>query len=328
MGPDTAGLWEGVYQAPNDDAPRAALGQYLSAAGDPRGRFIALQLQSGGLAKAQQAEARALLKAHAAQWLAAVDGVLVARSVTWERGFPVAGALNYGRSSQDRDRLVGCRAFATLRSLDLGKSNVVQPRAWCERFLWGTPLRGLETLLGLPRALLAPLSRSHPPWALQRISCPAEGGGGPAGIEHEREEIGELRQSFGVGGGLPALVDVTLSYAHGGRSTAPYAWLWETGQGRRLRVLRLNADPSALPQWHAQLSACVDVGLQELELFTASSLTLHRTSAGWTRLTGVLAPATRGRSADRIERERLDLREVLATLGGALTSIDVDGFSG
>jgi uncharacterized protein (TIGR02996 family) len=76
---------QAVVRAPDDDAPRQAYATWLTARGDPRGRFIELQLEGerdGDWRKRQAAEA--ILAEHQAQWAPAVRGA----SVRWKRGFP------------------------------------------------------------------------------------------------------------------------------------------------------------------------------------------------------------------------------------------------
>ena len=62
-------LYEAVYAAPEDDAPRRVLADYLQARGDPRGEFITLQLLDTPNA-AQRARPLELLRAHGEDWCA------------------------------------------------------------------------------------------------------------------------------------------------------------------------------------------------------------------------------------------------------------------
>jgi uncharacterized protein (TIGR02996 family) len=76
-----AALYEAVYAAPDDDAPRHVLADALLERGDPRGELIALQLA----ATRDPRRERELLEHHAASW---AGGVAAAGAVVFERGFP------------------------------------------------------------------------------------------------------------------------------------------------------------------------------------------------------------------------------------------------
>jgi uncharacterized protein (TIGR02996 family) len=80
-------LFEKVYEDPDDDAPRAALADYLTERGDPRGEFISLQLAeaSGTATKPMLKRAAALLAKHEDSWLEPYGNP---NGVRWARGFP------------------------------------------------------------------------------------------------------------------------------------------------------------------------------------------------------------------------------------------------
>ena len=117
----TAALFEAVYDAPDDDAPRIALAAALKKRKDPRGTFIDIQLREArgretGLALSadEVAQAAALLKKHRDDWVAPFSdrdqqgyGIHMER---WERGFPVHGFATVFYPS-------GPRAWRTVRSL-------------------------------------------------------------------------------------------------------------------------------------------------------------------------------------------------------------------
>lgn len=69
--PNAERLWQAVYDAPDDDAPREVLSDFLQEQGDPRGEFIALQLREhrGEATDADIARAQALTKEHGKAWL-------------------------------------------------------------------------------------------------------------------------------------------------------------------------------------------------------------------------------------------------------------------
>jgi uncharacterized protein (TIGR02996 family) len=88
----TAELFASVYADPDDDGPRHVLADALSDRGDPRGEFIALQLDRGrkriGLARELE-----LQQAHASEWLGALAIVVDVRRSHFERGFLSHAAL-------------------------------------------------------------------------------------------------------------------------------------------------------------------------------------------------------------------------------------------
>lgn len=66
--PEVAPLFEAIYARPHDDGPRLVLADLLQSRGDPRGRFMALQLQPDPTA-AMHAEAETLWATHRQAWL-------------------------------------------------------------------------------------------------------------------------------------------------------------------------------------------------------------------------------------------------------------------
>ena len=111
----TQALFEAVYDAPDDDAPRIALAAALKKRKDPRGTFIDIQLRDarGEASHDERAQAAALLKTHRDDWKAPFSvegsgyGIHMER---WERGFPVHGFATVFYP-------YGPRAWRTVRSL-------------------------------------------------------------------------------------------------------------------------------------------------------------------------------------------------------------------
>ncbi|MBW1880840.1 MAG: hypothetical protein JRJ84_21000 [Deltaproteobacteria bacterium] len=314
-------LFAAVYATPDDDGPRWALAEALSAAEDPRGELIRLQLeqsQAGKASRESRARQKALFKAHGPGWLAPLEGVVVKRSVRWERGFPVSGNFAFPRSMKGWEDIIGCSALATLRTLDLEKGNVIMRLETMERLLFESPLRHLRSLGGVSPRLLPRLLHTSPPWSLERVTCP--GGGGGADKAQQQSINEELGQAFASGSGLPKLVDLTLSDYWFGQDPGSRRWLWETDAGRRLESLRMCEQVEGFVPWHARLTDLGDaIGLTALELFTGSSLVLERTEDGWTRITGRLDTRSKW-----VDRERRRLRRVIDQLG--IADVAVRGF--
>lgn len=276
--------WAAVYDAPEDDEPRERLARALSDAGDPRGEFILLQLsasRAGSLSRVDEKRAKALLKANAASWLEPLDGALVAKSVVWERGFPVAGALAT-RKPAEQDRSIGIPALATLRSLDLTKPNTGFVVEWLRRFLSSSPVRGLRRIDGLWRELLVDLALSEPPWALERVACLYWGGGARPG------EVEALTDALDRGEGLPHLRELGLTFASIGNDPPLYGWLVSTPVGRQLRMLSMAVEVDHIARWLPALEEWGDrIALERVQFGPPSApIVLHRTTRGWTRITG------------------------------------------
>ena len=310
--------FQAVYDAPDDDAPRAALAEALRAAGDPRGDFIALSLEPS-LDKAGGKEKRRPSRAHGAEWLEPLRRV-VQKSVKWARGFPVAAELAMPPPAE-RDASIGVPALATLRALHLGKRELGFDGAWLQRFLLGSPLRNLRVLTGVWRDLLPALAASDPPWKLERLHCLYWGGRPGKG------EVKDAKRAFEAQIGLPALRDLTLTYVASGNGPSLYPWLATTAFGKGLRSLTMDCEWSDIPAWHAQLVAWGDaVSLERVTFghedqdgrFRHDWLSLVRTERGFTKITGVVGhmPAgPPGRLRNEIRKDKLArLDDILATL--------------
>jgi uncharacterized protein (TIGR02996 family) len=83
---EAARLLSSVCEAPDDDAPRLVLADWLAARGDPRGEFIACQIAAETGVNPQAGErAEALLAAHELAWAAPLPAPVA--SWTFRRGF-------------------------------------------------------------------------------------------------------------------------------------------------------------------------------------------------------------------------------------------------
>jgi uncharacterized protein (TIGR02996 family) len=269
-------LLAAVYEAPDDDAPRAVYADWLQEQGDPRGEYIALEL--GTATRAAKARAKALLTAHADPWLEPLRGALLKSSVKWRRGFPSAGQLAAQRSRADAEAILHVPALATLRRLGLSLPNIVMQDDWTKRFVFGNPLRHLRELTGYPYALLMPMLRTRRPFAIEVLEIPPSGGGDAAEVE-------PLAEAFADGRGLPRLRELGLSFS-GGLSRAPehYAWLWTTALGKRVERLSINEGVHAVAAWQKALDRH-PTSLRKLVLFGRNYLVLERSETGWDRLT-------------------------------------------
>ncbi|MCX5743650.1 MAG: TIGR02996 domain-containing protein [Proteobacteria bacterium] len=87
----SAALFDAVWAAPDDDAPRLVLADFLTERGDPRGEFIMLQLAhaAGALDAAGKKREKELLKRHKKLWLGPIGVLMQPHALRFERGFLV-----------------------------------------------------------------------------------------------------------------------------------------------------------------------------------------------------------------------------------------------
>jgi hypothetical protein len=302
-------LLAAVYANPRDDAPRAALARQL--ANTPRGELLALQLGMAGHAppsRAEKSRVRALLAAHADEWLAPLGGALVKRSVRWARGFPVAGQLAAQRTPERAVAVIGLPALATLEQLELELPNLLRPEEYVERFVFESPLRGLRVLRGFPRALLPRMLGAQPAFAIEELSVALEGGGGSSGERAERGLVEVMRTAFRDAVGLPRLRALSLSFSHGiSGDPQSYAWLWESDTGRGVKRLSINVGAYAIGAWRDALAAH-PTGLESVELFGRNRLVLARSDGGWDRLSVTPSPALFPPEVTQLEATLAELR--------------------
>lgn len=83
-------LQRAVYEQPGELRRRRVLADALLEAGDPRGEFIALQLETSARSRKRAAK---LLARHRVTWLGALAPAVVEGSEVWRGGFPVSAAV-------------------------------------------------------------------------------------------------------------------------------------------------------------------------------------------------------------------------------------------
>ncbi|MEO8700641.1 MAG: TIGR02996 domain-containing protein [Kofleriaceae bacterium] len=108
-------LLDAVWAAPDDDAPRQVLADFLQQRDDPRGEFIMLQLAraAGTLDKAGKAREKELLKRHKKQWLGPIEPLLQPYNQRFERGFLVTCQLE--PNAELEAKLASHPAWSTIR---------------------------------------------------------------------------------------------------------------------------------------------------------------------------------------------------------------------
>ncbi len=114
---DRAALFEAVYAAPADDAPRLVLADALLELNDPRGEFISLQCRRDGLGRAEKKRVAELLTAHRTEWCDALAEVISSgASTVFRRGFAAEGSVRF-RHALDVDAHGSSAAWATFEVL-------------------------------------------------------------------------------------------------------------------------------------------------------------------------------------------------------------------
>jgi uncharacterized protein (TIGR02996 family) len=248
-------LLDAVLRTPDDDAPRVVYGDALSEAGDPRGEFIALQLErsrAGMLSAAAEKREKALLAEHGRSWLGPLAAVIRADSVRFARGFLDACAVEIKTAKQRA--LIGHPLWATVRQLDAYDPELVTHP--CMRALRRAPIA--------PRQL-AELAARPAPVPLEAV------------IGHLEMAYGlRARRGIDVGtaadwgaaldvGALTSLTSLELCSEWDGDNDrwigevdtpADLAWLLESRLGKQLTELDLfsRRDEIAIAPWIAWLA--------------------------------------------------------------------------
>jgi uncharacterized protein (TIGR02996 family) len=165
-------LLDAVRAAPDDDGPRLVAADAWDDRGDPRGRFVRVQLALATLPPYDPrrpdlaAEERALLARHGDEWSAPLAGL--ASGVAYRRGFVHALNLTARQFFAHADRVFEAVPVRHLRLLDAGRSLT---RVFASPFL--TRLNALTVFaqyLGGPGGLAAALRGAPSLAGLTRLS--------------------------------------------------------------------------------------------------------------------------------------------------------------
>lgn len=213
-----ADFFRAVYANPGDDGARQVLADVLIEAGDPRGEFIALQMQQRRSRKAELKLER-LFERHRARFLGPLAGVVSARGQVWENGFLVECGITLD------GRLIDEPSLSTLRTVHLLNREAEVPLE-----LLGPHCRNVRAVHGVPRQAVVPLfahDRSLPFWTAELE--------GPGNAEAwSPAELDAVR----VSRALPDLRHLSLSIWRFG--VDELEWLWTAPVFGRLRTLELG----------------------------------------------------------------------------------------
>lgn len=218
----TQALFAAVYADPKADGPRAVLADHLLEQGDPRGEFIALQLEkqrrplSGNAARRE----RLLLQTHRAAWLGPLAKMLVGEE-KWERGFLSEAwvKLNGERKGDPR--------WNTVKKINLYVADSTAPRE-----LSGGNFRALSTLHGVFRLGLEVLlaATDRPPLEELEFSGPGSQSG------WNKQQLTALLKLTSY----PSLTRLKLSPALWPWEARHLQWLWSSPLAQQLRSLELD----------------------------------------------------------------------------------------
>ncbi|HEY1813768.1 MAG TPA: TIGR02996 domain-containing protein [Kofleriaceae bacterium] len=116
---DALALFDAVWAAPDDDAPRFVLADFLNEHSEPRGEFIALQLghHAGKLGAAGRKRAKKLLDRNKRAWIGPIAPLVHATDARFERGFIVSCRL---KPDLELERRLGDHpAWSTIREYNV-----------------------------------------------------------------------------------------------------------------------------------------------------------------------------------------------------------------
>lgn len=143
---DGEALLAAVYETPEADEPRQIYADWLQERGDPRGDFLALQLQRARTGEPPSLRERKLLGTWQKAWLGPLGRgkILDDKRTRFERGFFAAGTL----LARGIDTIVGHREWATCEELDVGALASSAPTLMA--LLRDPAMRALRTIWRLP----------------------------------------------------------------------------------------------------------------------------------------------------------------------------------
>jgi uncharacterized protein (TIGR02996 family) len=160
-------LLAAVYANPDDDAPRSVYADWLQERGDPRGEFIALQLEKSPTKEAQ-ARIRELLKKHERAWLGPIEPPVLKAAVVFRRGF-VAQCVARFRHEHDARTYGALPAWGTVEVLGHAVPGTI-PRNQTPFVYWIHPVMRALRETNLFDAPLDGLLGAAEPWRIERLT--------------------------------------------------------------------------------------------------------------------------------------------------------------
>ena len=295
-----------IFAAPDDDAPRQVYADHLLEHGDPRGELITLQTSGHVLAREGE-----LVERHAATWLAPLRPIAWTEGTHFERGFPVAIALNDPRNEDALRRVVGHPLWRTIRRLELGPGFALPTE-----LLQDPVLESLEHLGAYDTAPILELL------AWKRVPYTS------LGLDSEFSRSAADQRAFVAGAKkLKRLRTIELSGQWFERPQSA-RWLVDSAPGKRLARISLTGRCTSLADW---LSLVARTPKASFRFFHSrahgGSLEVSRDRRGQlsvahARIGGYL-------DSTKVESDRLSyaqLAELLASLApDALSKLEISG---
>lgn len=218
----TQALFDAVYADPRSDARRLVLADRLLEEGDPRGEFIALQMQKlqRPLSGSAMRREKLLLRKHRERWLGPLIPMLIGQE-QWDRGF-----LSEAWAKLNGDT-TGDPRWNTVRKLMLYVADSTTPRE-----LSSGNFRALTSLHGLFRLGLEVLLKAKDRPPLEELEF--AGPGGQSGWN--KQQIATLLKMTAC----PGLARLKLNPALWPCEARHLDWLWSSALARQLSSLELD----------------------------------------------------------------------------------------
>ena len=317
------GLYQAVYDDPDNDDPRHILADYLVERGDPRGELIALQLQPK-LKPAERKRMKELLKAHGREWLGAIEPAI--GKFEYRRGF-VAEVNLFWRSKKSIEELVTHLAWRTVEKVTpaYSMSNEARETPWLHPS-WKA-LK--EVHLGNWDNQIIAVCESRQPWSLKTLGASPYREEARQALQAtkalpklERLEIQHYFQEEMLSWPLLAQVKELRIFAQNTDPLATlYAWAWHQSN---LRLFELGSHLGAL-----RFERDEHGGLTRCKLFThvkVHKVVIQRMAEGFAKLpVDALTEFSIEKSKSRLDEEQLRLFERAAARQKRLASVTVYG---
>jgi uncharacterized protein (TIGR02996 family) len=267
-----------VADHPDDDELRLVLADVLLEKGDPRGEFIALQMQAQKrpLSAEESAREAYLRRMHEGDWLGPIAHTTMDHSRVWRRGFLEECEFLVQPGFKDA---TGHPAWSTVRVLTC---NVGPERL---DTLLHPVLRRVRVFRTQTNPVLRAVATSDPPWAIEELS---------GGLGYPRM-LPELLQARG----LPSLRALSqTTWFSRDVQPADLRRLWQSPLGKQLTLFRFLLDPTLWPAWCGEVLRApfaVEIDMAGVLLRIDGDALALRPGEGWAARVNLLAPIPAGR---------------------------------
>ncbi len=244
-----------IYRDPQDDRLRAVYGDALQELDDPRGEFIALQLQTERTKEGSKRE-KALLKKYEREWLGPLEPAVSKKDTEFARGFLVGCHVHF-KNERDVRAYGSLPAWATVERMRHGLPGA-PPLDQMRWLAWIDPamksLRDVDVYSASLRALCA----SPHPWLIEHLRWDSW---------HAREKDPEGLQLLATTDRLPKLTSLAL------RAVPTGIWLSGARFAPRVRELSFE-DPFDGDDYAVNIASLV-AAAKTLPALERISLTIH-----------------------------------------------------